>query len=466
MEAIENAAEERLVDSLSFKLPGTGQYITDRRFTTWHTTGSNVYSPEIGTRVLKFRLGSEGWLDPQTFRIMFNVVNKGAAGEYLYPCPGAWGFFKRLRILCRGQLIEDIDYYNRCHEMFSLLQTKEQREQEIQESTGGNPLYLSEMDYKYTTNSVGVSSYSTYMFKPMCGLFTQKKYIPLRYCPIEIELELADTNEPINFLPLITDTTANIDWTTNVSSLWELFNCVCKCDVCTIDNEMDNEFASVLLSGKSLTITFNSMISQVQTLVSNEIQVNVSRSLARLDGVFASLIRDMPVAADKTAANANWTGRYKANRKSWNEFYTPLYALNTEIKVIEAPRINPNNDITKFQIQIGSKLYPEYPIGSTAEAYYYLRKYFNNKEMAITGKNYRDKHFIMGINTEKLTNVSFTGMNTKSSNVTIHLNMKQHDMADRIHIVLVNTAILEINDQSVSVYDEENYVFLIMTSID
>jgi hypothetical protein len=37
----------------------------------------------------------------------------------------------------------------------------------------------------------------TVMFKPLCGLFNQTKYIPLRDCPIEIELELADNDEPI-----------------------------------------------------------------------------------------------------------------------------------------------------------------------------------------------------------------------------------------------------------------------------
>ena len=34
--AAEEAAEEVLVDSLSFKLPGSGQYVKDRRSVTWH----------------------------------------------------------------------------------------------------------------------------------------------------------------------------------------------------------------------------------------------------------------------------------------------------------------------------------------------------------------------------------------------------------------------------------------------
>ena len=64
MESITNAAEEVLIDSLSFKLPGSGQYIQERRSVTFQTEGSNSYSPNSGTRVMRFKLSTEGWLDP------------------------------------------------------------------------------------------------------------------------------------------------------------------------------------------------------------------------------------------------------------------------------------------------------------------------------------------------------------------------------------------------------------------
>ena len=43
--------EDVLVDSLSFKLPGSGQYVVDRRNCTFHTEGSNSCSASNGTRV-------------------------------------------------------------------------------------------------------------------------------------------------------------------------------------------------------------------------------------------------------------------------------------------------------------------------------------------------------------------------------------------------------------------------------
>ena len=53
MENITNAAEEVLVDALSFKLPGSGQYVQERKSVTFHTEGSNSYQPNAGTRVLR-----------------------------------------------------------------------------------------------------------------------------------------------------------------------------------------------------------------------------------------------------------------------------------------------------------------------------------------------------------------------------------------------------------------------------
>ena len=74
MESVKHNTEDLFVDSISFKLPGSGQYVVDRNC-TFHTEGSNSYSASNGTRVLNFRLNGEGWLDPSTVRLMFDVMS-------------------------------------------------------------------------------------------------------------------------------------------------------------------------------------------------------------------------------------------------------------------------------------------------------------------------------------------------------------------------------------------------------
>jgi hypothetical protein len=50
MELISNAAEQVFIESLSVKLPNSGQYIQERRSATFQTAGSNSYTPNAGTR--------------------------------------------------------------------------------------------------------------------------------------------------------------------------------------------------------------------------------------------------------------------------------------------------------------------------------------------------------------------------------------------------------------------------------
>ena len=83
MESHAQSVEDNLVEGLSFKLKPGASYVTDRRSVTYFPQGSNVYRPD-GTRVLKFTLTGNDWLDPSTLRVMFNIKNEHDAAN-LYP---------------------------------------------------------------------------------------------------------------------------------------------------------------------------------------------------------------------------------------------------------------------------------------------------------------------------------------------------------------------------------------------
>ena len=213
MENLPNSADEVLIDSLSFKLPASGKYVTDRRSVTFHTEGSNAYSPQAGAKVLRFRLAGEGWADHSTFRVMFDVVNDDNDGvKRLRPIGRPHAFFRRLRIAARGTIIEDIDNFNRVSELFHILQSSDSRLNDSIEGFG----YQASIEALDTTAKLpGIGSSQTALFKPLCGLFQQTKYLPLRYCPIEFELELANQFDPVVTPGIDTNFTA-----TNTSGLW------------------------------------------------------------------------------------------------------------------------------------------------------------------------------------------------------------------------------------------------------
>ena len=118
----------------------------------------------------------------------------------------------------------------------------------------------------------------------------------------------------------------------------------------------------------------------------------------------------------------NFTGaRDIYYNKQFNNFWHPNAG-----NAIPTTLTHAGEKFTHFQLQIGSKLYPEYPIRSTSECFYSLRKALgiqanNLHSIDITGLEYRSNKFIVGIDTEKLLGLSFTGMNTRNNLTTVHL---------------------------------------------
>ena len=72
----------------------------------------------------------------------------------------------------------------------------------------------------------------------------------------------------------------------------------------------------------------------------------------------------------------------------------------------------------QYQVQIGSKMFPEYPCSSVAQALYELKKAVgiassSYHSIAPTRLQYMDDHFIVGVDTEKVIEACFIGLNTK-----------------------------------------------------
>ncbi len=122
---------------MSFKTPHSASCITDRRSVSFHPSGSNVYSSAGGTKLIKIVLTDDNWLDPSTFRIMFDLKNNDAvAAELLRPLGQPSSFVRRMRSLANGARIEYIDKFNRCSELFSMMSAKDSRTNQNGEAWG------------------------------------------------------------------------------------------------------------------------------------------------------------------------------------------------------------------------------------------------------------------------------------------------------------------------------------------
>ena len=134
MEHRAQSVDDALIGGLSYKLKPGASYVTNRRSVSYFAQGGNQYSPN-GVKVMKFNLTGDQWLDPSTFRVMFQLNNAGdicaAEGTGLKSIePLSWNpavFFRRARIICGGVVVEDIGSFNKLQLMLTVLKTEEEQ---------------------------------------------------------------------------------------------------------------------------------------------------------------------------------------------------------------------------------------------------------------------------------------------------------------------------------------------------
>ena len=402
-------------------------------------------------------LTGDSWLDPSTLRVMFSVKNTYPANNdrELRIMSGPWSFFRRMRVLAAGQLVEDIDQYIRIHEMMSFLVAPDSAMNDAAEAFGTvhNKHVLPPALNINNFQGIIAGQSLAVLFKPLSGLLNQNKMIPLRYCPITIELELVDDPADPIFTATTGDGTSQLHITANNTSLlWEINNVQVKTDICVLDNALDNSYAQHLLAGKSLPISYNTFVSQLQTIAGQSAPlINVSRALTRLKSVFVTLSKDYTVANGRDLL---------LGRKKWNDFFSPMSNYNADGSLT-------HHEPGEFeaQLQIGSKLFPEYPIRSHNECYYQLKKTLGVQSSSVRNFNinpveYRDYKFIWGTDCEKVLDAGFTGINTRAGDLmSVSFKYKNNGVddylvfADRMHIVLHSDQIMEIRDSGVQVFD-------------
>ena len=441
MEAHASANEQLLIDGLSFKLKPGANYVTNRRSVTFHPQGSNIYKTQSGTKVLKIVLNSNDWLDPSTVRLMFDVKNTDAdANKRLRTISGPWSFWRRLRIMCGGTLIEDFDY-NKTHELYcSLKPTEEKTNDDIEgfmyrvDNLGvGGPT-------TGTAHGIASGHHMSVSMKILSGVLNQPKFLPLRYMSGGLSFEFELVSDATD--PLITADGA-VFTTANTTASWEIENCQIKADVLTLDNSLENSYAEHIMSGKSLPINFNTFITSNQTVGGQNISVSVSRAVTRLKGLFLTFYKDLGDATD----------HYE---KEWSRMYHPM--VN-----VAGQAYDPGYEL-EYQIQLGAKLYPEYPVRSLSEAFAQLRKTvglnYGHHAVDLNAHQYRNNKFIVAVDMEKISEMGFTGENTMNGQLLVikvsPLNkstLTSDKMPTQMNMYLNSDQIMEIKDVGVTVLD-------------
>ena len=376
-----------------------------------------------------------------------------------------------MRVLVGNQLVEDIDNFNRVSYMFDTLRARHVRENEdcegfedrfdqpdyqdifgwheVEMLDATTPTGIVMRDVERNFRSVPALGTKTVSFRPLSGLINCGKLIPLQYAPITIELEIC--NNIIDPIMSVNDTACEITSAgpgKNNSQKWRIENPCIKSDVCILDSALNNEYAALLLSGKALPINISSYVNQMQTITGQTPSVNITRALSRLKSVFCTF--DQTVTNEKTSTIKDRHIRVWA--KNWNNFHHPMSWGDGHYEDLFE---------MEMQLSIGSKLYPEYPVRSTQEAFYQLRKCMgtetsNFHSLDITPLQYRTHKFIAAFDTEKNLGSAFTGINIKQGSL-MTLKMRSTTpstyMPDTVYIVLHYDSIISIRDSGIEIFE-------------
>ena len=120
----------------------------------------------------------------------------------------------------------------------------------------------------------------------------------------------------------------------------------------------------------------------------------------------------------------------------------------------------------ELQIQIGSKLFPEYPMKSIAEQFSQLRKCLGIASSPVHSfhldpAKYRTKNFIVGLDMERVLQAGYTGINTRAGDLLVARAKPANNAAafvdavnpEKIFITLHSDQIIQINAAGVAVLD-------------
>ena len=127
--------------------------------------------------------------------------------------------------------------------------------------------------------------------------------------------------------------------------------------------------------------------------------------------------------------------------------------------------MNGNFDWTnevEYQVQIGAKIMPSYPVRSASQSVFELKKSLGIADSAyhsvsIRQDQYIRDKFILGLDCEKCLMVSYTGLSTKTGDLMVIkckiANGGAAVIPPKLYITLQSDNILEVRDSGASVYD-------------
>ena len=417
LDALVATVEDDVLPGLAYSLGSKrgAAYVKERNLSTFHPATSNTYSIP-SQRVLRVVLSDSGssMLDLSTVRVACTIRNTGAEDLYLTGRHLAC-MFQRATVRVKGVITDDVSYYHRLVGTLMNLRPINSLYSDGVSQLGTGFSDYSTITYNNTSGNDRTSRLPNGMILsgpevdpipangsrkvvfdlPGLSLFNSHYLLPIGRFPVELTLELVSDPKLVCATKFVNDAGASAG---TLSTSFTLDDVQIKADTLLLDSAVTANIDEALTGGKPLTLHLRPWTVQRYTVGVTGASINFSQIFSRAYSRLLSMfINFMP---KKIPVSAGW----------WTE--SNLFAAWHGIKNDDAawlpgtkPTYNHDRDTFRFQVQLGSQLYPQVPIQSFAESYYQLQKCVGALTTGVgiaSGPTYRSTNFHAAIDFERV----------------------------------------------------------------
>jgi hypothetical protein len=317
---------------------------------------------------MRFNLADQnGWLEGSTLRLVMTIHNASGLNPLVPVTDSPASMFRRVRLIGNGSaMIEDIEEYGRVHEIFSLLESSARRYNDHAEGWGSEDAHPATFNDPGRPDQIPEGAARTVVIRLLSSFLSQGKTIPLNMVPLVLEIELGNADDAF--------------MGPEGTNSWYITQPRLIGDVLTLDNALQNSYASHLLQGKQLPFMMHGLYSLRATIPpgSTLYSLPIARGFTRLSTVYFSF----------SSGLGKWVSHFNSIVD------TSMHTDNTT-----------GTDQCTWNITVGAQRYPEFDCSSVQESWYRLR----HAQLMHTGKDsfgispfqYRTDHFIGAMNFEK-----------------------------------------------------------------
>jgi hypothetical protein len=217
-----------------------------------------------------------------------------------------------MKILVSGTVVEDLQWYGRIHEAFYQLSSPDMQRTEATRSF----LFQARNNQLFQRVKIGPGLTHTVSLRPLSGLIQSGKFFPVQWCPIQIEIELADAVTTWMNTAGARAAGAIADGVVATRD-YELIDCKVNVDMMTLDSGMNEEFAKLMENGGSLPVNITTFAHFNQAVLGTNPTVPLTRACSKIRDLMWSFTR-RPVPAIIPG------GLAYDDQLSWcNDFYYP-----------------------------------------------------------------------------------------------------------------------------------------------